>query len=120
MNGSLLRASLVGLSEALLISLALAAGLWWLDPRLALGVPWGVAAVGAGRLVGLLFTVSLPRERRAGLAAGLMGPARILLVGALSVAGIPLGLSPLGVALGLSLPPLALWGKVVILRRFSC
>jgi len=119
-NASLLKASLVGLPEAGLLALALALGLWATDVRLSGGVMWGTVAVAAGRLIGLFFLRSLPHERKAGLAAGLMGPVRLLLVGAVAVAGIALGLTPLGVAIGLSLPPLALWGRMVILRRFPC
>lgn len=80
----------------------------------------GLLAVAVGRLVGALFLLNLPREGRGGLAAGLMGVARLSLVAGIAMGGIAAGLPPLPVAVGLALPPLVLWVKLVILHRLSC
>jgi hypothetical protein len=90
-------------------AIPIAAGLSPLGWAWAVGVLGGVGAVAVGRLVGYLFAKTLPHGGRGGLAAGLMGFARQLLVAALAFGGIALGLEPLAVALGLLLPPFGLW-----------
>jgi hypothetical protein len=116
----MLKASFVGLPEAFLLVLPVALGLLALSPAWTGGVFLGLFAVAAGRLVGWLFLESLPRERRAGTWAGLMGFSRLILVAGLAFGGIAAGLAPLGVALGLLAPPLVLWAKIIVLRKIPC
>lgn len=120
MRWDLFKASLIGLPEALGLGIPLALGLAATSPAWSGGVLLGLTAVAAGRLVGTLFLGALPRGGRVGLAAGLMGLARMSLVAGIALGGIAAGLPPLSVACGLALPPLVLWAKVVILRRLSC
>jgi len=116
----MLRASLVGVPEAVLVAVPISVGLFAVGPRWAWGVPLGVLAVVAGRLVGLLFLTAVVGERGGALAIALMSPARLLLTGALALAGILVGLAPEAVALGLVLPPLVLWAKALTGRELPC
>ena len=120
MRRDLFKASLVGLPEAFGVGILLALGLAATSPAWSGGVLLGITAVAAGRLVGVLFLGTLPRGGRVGLAAGLMGAARLFLMASIAVGGICLGLPPLALAVGLALPPLVLWAKVIILRKSSC
>ncbi|HAF70219.1 MAG: hypothetical protein XD60_1134 [Acetothermia bacterium 64_32] len=120
MRTDFLRAALVGFPEAAAVGLPLAIGLAFLSPAWGGGVVVGLLAVAVGRLVGALFLLNLPREGRGGLAAGLMGVARLSLVAGIAMGGIAAGLPPLPVAGGLALPPLVLWAKLVILHKPSC
>jgi len=116
----MLRAGLVGVPEAVLLSVPISVGLYAVGPSWAWGVPLGVLAVAAGRLVSLLFLTAVVGERGGALAIALMSPARLLLTGALALAGILLGLAPGAVALGLALPPLSLWVKGLTGRKPPC
>ncbi len=120
MTWELVKAALVGLPEAAAIAIPLAIVLAGLSPAWGSGILVGLLAVAAGRLVGALFLINLPRKGRGGLAAGLMGLARMSLIAGIALGGIGAGLPALSVACGLALPPLVLWAKVVILRRLSC
>lgn len=116
----MLRASLVGIPEAMLVAVPVSGGLFVMGPSWGWGVLLGVLAVTAGRLVGLLFLTAVVGGRGSALAIALMSPARLLLTGALAVAGIVLGLAPGAVALGLALPPLVLWAKSLTGRKPPC
>ena len=120
MRRDLFKASLIGLPEAFGVGIPLALGLGAISPAWSGGVLLGLTAVAAGRLVGTLFLRALPRGGRVGLAAGLMGAARLFLMAGIAVGGICLGLPPLAVAAGLALPPLVLWAKVIILHKLPC
>lgn len=104
-----MRSEWIGVREGAVASVPIAAGLFPLGWAWAVGVLCGVGAVAVGRLVSYLFAKTLSPGGRGGLAIGLMGFARQLLVAALAFGGIALGLEPLAVALGLILSPFGLW-----------
>ncbi len=102
----MLKVALVGIPEAFLVVIPLGVGL--------------AAAVTAGRLVNLFFLRALVEEGRGAWKAALLSPARLLLTGAIAIGGISLGLPPLAVVGGLSLPPLVLWARALGWRKGTC
>jgi len=117
----MLKVALVGIPEAFLVVIPLGVGLAVaLDWRWGLGVGLGAAAVTAGRLVNLFFLRALVEEGRGAWKAALLSPARLLLTGAIAIGGISLGLPPLAVVGGLSLPPLVLWARALGWRKGTC
>ncbi|QAA76422.1 MAG: hypothetical protein BIP78_0656 [Candidatus Bipolaricaulis sibiricus] len=110
----------VGMGECVLFAVPIALGLlvalgWgW-----SIGLLWGVATVGVGRLVRWGFLSILLREGRNGRAAGGASLARYVLVALLAVGGVLAGLPPLAVAGGLLLPSVGLWCWTVRVARTS-
>lgn len=107
----------IGMREGSWLALPMALGLLVCGWEWSVGLLWGFAAVGAGRLVrwGLL-TVVL-REGQRGFAAGLSGLARQLFIVLFAAGGILAGLPPLAVAGGLLVPTLGRWIWTVRLAR---
>lgn len=109
----------VGMDEGFGLAALAAVGLlvlgWgWVWP---VGLLWGFATVGAGRVVRWGLVVLMLREGGGGLAAGLSAVARQLLVSLLAVGGVLTGLPPLAVAGGLLIPSLGRWCWTVRLAR---
>lgn len=107
----------VGMGEGLWLAVPVAVGLLVLGWQWSVGLLWGFAVVGAGRLVrwGLL-TVMLG-EGRGGFVAGLSGVVRQLFVALLAAGGIVAGLPPLAVGGGLLIPSVGVWWWMVRLAR---
>lgn len=99
----------VGMGEGLGLALPLALGLLVLGWEWSLGLMWGFAVVGGGRLVRWGFLHVLLREGRGGVAAGLAAVARHLFLFLLAAGGILAGLPPLAVAGGLVIPTVGRW-----------
>jgi hypothetical protein len=99
------------------LAVATALGLLVLGWEWSVGLGWGFAAVGAGRLVRWGFLKVLVREGRGGVAAGLSGLARQLFLSLVAVGGILAGLPPLAVAGGLLVPTVGRWIWTVRLAR---
>ncbi len=111
------RAIWVGMGESLGLALPLALGLLILGWEWSLGLVWGIAAVGAGRLARWGFVTMLLRDGRGGFAAGLAAIARHLLLSLLAVGGVLAGLPPLAVGGGLLLPTVGRWAWTVRFAR---
>lgn len=105
------------MAEGLGLALPAAVGLLVLGWPWSLGLLVGVAAVGVGRLVRWGLVGVLLREGGGGIAAGLAGVARHLLVTILAVGGVLAGLPPLAVAAGLLVPSVGRWIWTVRLAR---
>lgn len=107
----------LGMGEGLGLALPLALGFLILGWEWPVGLLWGFAAVGIGRLVRWNLIALMLREGGGGLAAGLTGVARHLLVSFLTVGGILAGLPALAVAGGLLIPTLGRFFWMVRLAR---
>lgn len=106
-----------GLGEAVVLALPVAGGLALLGWQWPVGVLVGLASVVAGRLVRRGLVRVVRREGGGGLAAGLGGTLRHLLVSLLALGGIGLGLPPWAVIAGLLLPTAGRWAWTVRLAR---
>jgi len=107
----------VGMREGLWVALPTAVGFLALGWEWAVGLGWGFAAVGAGRLARWGFVMAMLRDGRGGAAAGLSGLARHLFLALFAVGGVVAGLPPLAVAAGLVVPTVGRWIWTVKLAR---
>jgi len=107
----------VGMGESVWLALPVALGLLALGWEWSVGLLWGLAAVGAGRLVRWGLLTVMRREGGTGITAGLSGFARHLFIALLASGGILAGLPPLAVAGGLLVPTLGRWIWTVRLAR---
>ncbi len=106
----------VGMEEGLWLALPVAVGLFFLGWEWSVGLGWGIAGVGAGRLVRWGFLKVIVREGR-GRAAALPALARQLFLALFAAGGIVAGLPPLAVAAGLLIPTIGRWIWTVRLAR---
>lgn len=107
----------VGMGEGSWLAVPIALGLLVLGWEWSVGLLWGFAAVGAGRLVRWGLLKVMLRDGQGGFAAGLSGVARQFFIALFAAGGIVAGLPPLAVAGGLLVPTLGRWVWTVRLAR---
>lgn len=106
---------LIGVPEAALAAALISLGVGIpLGAEWGIGVLWGSALVISGRILGWLYFPFLLGSRRPVIPAMLMAGSRLLFYAVAAIGGIALGLSPLGISLGLLIPGLVLKMRLLI------